>query len=169
MLSNRNACMDQKNVPLRSPAHEDPPVEAPEIAATITNRQRAVLEGVADLLIPAGDQMPCASDAGVGSGGLDTLLRSRPDLGDALRQVLDSIADHPPAQALDWLRDADRVSAYNVVTDVVVGAYYLNPEILRRLGYPGQRKLAIAHHPLDLEDEELVRSVSRRGSIYRPC
>ena len=135
----------------------------------ITSEQRRVLGTIADLLIPEGAGMPRASAAGVAVDGVDRVLRSRPDLGPDLREALASVSGLPVDQMLSRLREADQASRYSVISEVVVGAYFLNPAVLGRLGYPGQTGAPIHHPSLDAGDEELLRSVVARGSIFREC
>ena len=51
------------------------------------SEERAVLAGLADVLIPAGEGFPSASDAGVAREGLDQVLAFRPDLADGLERL----------------------------------------------------------------------------------
>jgi hypothetical protein len=54
-----------------------------------------------------------------------------------------------------------------VLSTVVPGAYYLDPAIRARLGYPGQEAVPIPEPSLDAGDEELLQSVIDRGPIFR--
>ena len=47
---------------------------------TFDSNERAVLAALADVLIPAAEGFPAASQAGVAGGGLDAVLSFRPDL-----------------------------------------------------------------------------------------
>ena len=62
--------------------------------------RRAALEAVANLLIPSGDGMPSASEAGVAGRWLDEVLRLRPDFGPPLAAVLDGLIGTDPEVAL---------------------------------------------------------------------
>ena len=46
-----------------------------------------MLAQLADILIPAGEGRPSASDAGVAGDGLDRVLSFRPDLADGLERL----------------------------------------------------------------------------------
>jgi hypothetical protein len=48
--------------------------------ASLNERARATLRALADVLVPAGDGFPSASDAGVAGAWLDAMLVARPDL-----------------------------------------------------------------------------------------
>jgi hypothetical protein len=49
----------------------------------------------------------------------------------------------------------------------VPGAYFLNPDVRRAIGYEGQTGRAIDPHP-DYLDDGLLDAVIARGPIYRP-
>jgi hypothetical protein len=51
----------------------------------------------------------------------------------------------------------------------VAGAYFLNPEVRRLIGYPGQEARPIEpEDPPDYEQDGLLASVVERGPIFRP-
>ena len=60
--------------------------------------QRAVLAGLADVLIPAGDGMPSASAAAVAGQGLDQVLAAVPSLGASLADVVARAGGREPAE-----------------------------------------------------------------------
>ena len=98
---------------------------------------RDLLGALADQLIPAGSGMPSASEAGVAGEYLDAVLAARPDLADPLwsRPWSRSTGSHRES-AIAQLRDTDP-EGWGVLTAVVPGAYFLNPEIRAAIGYPG--------------------------------
>ena len=135
-------------------------------AAPLTARERAVLGGLADVLIPAGAGMPSASEAGVAGEWLDAVLSARPDLVDPLRAILASAEGAPPAEAVDRLRQG---GGFGVLAEIVPNAYYMNPAIRRRIGYPLQQAVPIdPDADADPEAQALIASVRERGTIYRP-
>lgn len=132
----------------------------------LTARERAVLAGLADVLIPAGAGMPAASEAGVADAWLDSVLESRPDLVDPLRGILARTDGVPALEAIELLH-AD--GGFGVLAEIVPNAYYMNPAIRDRIGYPLQQSVPI--DPAADEDPEaraLLASVRSRGTIYRP-
>ncbi|MDQ6772103.1 MAG: hypothetical protein M3024_03810 [Candidatus Dormibacteraeota bacterium] len=136
-------------------------------ASGIGAGSRAVLAGLADQLIPAGDGMPSATQAGAAAAGLDEVLRLRPDLAAPLRALLDGVAGSDPAAAVDRLRET-QPDAFAVLAEVVAGAYFLNPDVRRHIGYPGQQQVPIkAEQPPDYEQDGLLASVVGRGPVYR--
>jgi hypothetical protein len=133
----------------------------------VSDSRRATLAGLADVLIPAGGAMPSASEAGVAGRWLDAFLSIRPELGDDLARILDEAAGRDPAGVIRSLAEAEDGADFAVLSTVVPGAYYLDPAIRVRLGYPGQEAVPIPEPSLDSGDEELVQSVIDRGPIFR--
>jgi hypothetical protein len=125
---------------------------------------RAQLRALADELIPAGSGMPSASEAGVADRYLDELLAARPDLARPLEDALEQVADLAPGAAIARLRDA-HPEGWGVLTAIVPGAYFLNPEIRAAIGYPG-----LEARPIGEQDDyaDLLGSVVERGPVFRP-
>jgi hypothetical protein len=131
-------------------------------------KRRALLAALADVLIPSGDGMPSASAAGVTGRWLDEVLKLRPDFGSPLSAVLDRVKGAEPAEAVARLRSEDP-AGFGVLAEVVAGGYFLNPEVRKAIGYPGQRAVPIVpEQPPDYEQDGLIASVIARGRIYRP-
>ena len=128
--------------------------------------ERAILAALADVLIPAGGGMPAASEAAVAGEWLDAVLAARPDLVDPLRAILASAAGVPAGDAVERLREG---GGFGVLAEIVPNAYYMNPAIRERIGYPLQQAVPI--DPAaddDPEAQALIASVRGRGTIYRP-
>ena len=128
--------------------------------------ERAVLAGLADVLIPAGEGFPAASAAGVAHEGLDAVLAVRPDLASGLKATLEKVKGRAPAEFIAELQTKDPAS-FSLLAELVPGAYFLNPQVRERLGYHGQGPRPIDPHP-DYLDDGLLQSVLDRGPIYRP-
>jgi choline dehydrogenase-like flavoprotein len=105
-------------------------------APDFTAEERARLNGVGDVLIPGGDAMPSASDAGLGGHLLDALLRARSDLAAPLHSAVAQV----PAEelSLQRLRDLGR-PAFSTLTLAVAGAYYLSPQVRELLDWHSER------------------------------
>ncbi|HEX9477098.1 MAG TPA: hypothetical protein VGA41_10615 [Candidatus Dormibacteraeota bacterium] len=130
--------------------------------------RRAVLAAVADVLIPKGDGMPSATEAGVAGRWLDEVLQLRPDFGPPLAAVLDKMKGLDPTAAVTRER-ADDPAGFGVLAEVVAGGYFLNPRVRSAIGYPGQQSVPIQHEePPDYEQDGLIASVIARGRVYRP-
>ncbi|HEV8546415.1 MAG TPA: hypothetical protein VGQ64_08965 [Candidatus Limnocylindrales bacterium] len=135
-------------------------------ASGIGTRDREVLAGLADVLIPASASMPAASEAGVTGEWLDAVLAARPDMVEPLVAILWSADGADPAAVIERLQ-AD--GSFGLLGEVVANAYYMNPAIRARIGYPLQQAVPI--DPADGEDAEaeaLIASVRGRGTIFRP-
>jgi hypothetical protein len=137
-------------------------------AAKFDAGRRAVLAALADVLIPKGDGMPSASEAGVAARWLDEVLRMRPDFGPPLAAAIDRLKGVDPADAVARVR-AEDPAGFGVLAEVVAGGYFLNPEVRSAIGYPGQQSVPIQHEePPDYEQDGLIASVIARGRVYRP-
>ena len=133
---------------------------------TFDLHERAMLAGLADELIPAGDGFPSASQAGVAASGLDQVLAVRPDLGEGLKRVVSAARDRRPAEFLDELRRTDP-AGFGILSELVPAAYFLDRDVRAKLGYEGQTPKPIDPRP-DYLEEGLLQSVLDRGPIYRP-
>jgi hypothetical protein len=128
---------------------------------------RARLAALADALIPAGDGMPSASEAGVAGEWLDAVLAAEPGLGPALAALLAEADVADPAGELRRIESTDP-GGWGTLTTVVAGAYFLNPTIAKRIGYPGRRAIPVDVLGPDWLEDGLLDSVESRGAIYRP-
>jgi hypothetical protein len=131
-------------------------------------QRRAQLAAIADELIPPGSGMPPASEAGVAGRYLDEALAARPDLAAPLLTALEQVEGLAPGAAIARLRDQD-ADGWAVLTTIVPGAYFLNPEMRAAIGYPG-----LEARPIDPDAEPdyladgLLDSVIARGLVFRP-
>ncbi len=133
---------------------------------TLDANQRAALAALADVLIPAGDGFPSASQAGVAAEGLDQVIALEPGIAAGLSRVLLKAKDRPCAEVIVDLQNNDPAS-FGALAEFVAGAYFLNPLVLARLGYAGQRPHPMDPHP-DYLDDGLLQSVLSRGPVCRP-
>ena len=133
----------------------------------ISFSQRAKLSAVADVLIPAGEGMPSASEAGAADRWLDEVLSALPAAEASVSALLDSLDGANPAETVARL-EKDDPFAFDLLCTVVAGAYFLNPEVRQAIGYPGQQAVPIVpESPPDYEQDGLLASVIARGPIYR--
>jgi hypothetical protein len=131
-----------------------------------SERERQTLEGLANVLIPACDGMPSASEAGVGREGLNLVLQARPDLAPTLH-ALAQAADHCSPESFVADLPARHPDWFAALTEAVPAAYFFNEEVRRALGYHGQGPIAI-DPDANRQDEPLLEPVRQRGPIYRP-
>jgi hypothetical protein len=128
--------------------------------------QRAVLAGLADVLIPAGDGMPSASAGGVAEEWLNRVLAAVPGLGAPLADLLARATGREPAEVVASLARTDP-AAYGILTEVVTAAYFMNPDVRKAVGYTGQGPASLDPR-VDYMEDGLLESVIKRGPIYRP-
>jgi hypothetical protein len=108
----------------------------PQASGEFSTGERRRLDRIADVLIPAADGMPSASEAGVGGALLDALVAARPDLADPLRSALAVVTDD--GLSLQSLKECGR-STFATITLVVAGAYYLSPHTRDLLDWHSER------------------------------
>lgn len=130
----------------------------------LTDEERRCIAGLADVLIPAAEGMPSASQAGVPGRWLDEALHHRPDLEHGLRAALAASEKLDPQKAVQLL-NREHIPAFEALGTLVAGAYFLNPEIRTLIGYPGQV-------PTPVKDDsdsyvDLLERVLERGQVYR--
>jgi hypothetical protein len=136
-------------------------------AGTASALDREALAGLADVLIPATDGMPAASEAGATGERLDEVLRLRGDLEEPLTRLAERARGVDPAREVKRLQ-TEEPAAFEALSTAVAGAYFLNPDVRRLIGYPGQERRPIeAQDPPDYERDGLLSSVVERGTIYR--
>ena len=128
---------------------------------------RARLGRIADVLVPAYQQMPSARSVGIAGDLLDKALRARPDLAEDCRRAVTVCADPPSPEALDRLANEDP-DAFGALMVLVLGGYYMSAEVRKLLHYAGQETLRIDIGELPAYIEEaLLDEVIDRGPIYR--
>ncbi|MGH3019995.1 MAG: GMC family oxidoreductase N-terminal domain-containing protein, partial [Gaiellaceae bacterium] len=106
---------------------------------TLSEAQRAAFWALADVLIPATDEMPAASDAGSAEKWLDRALAARSDLVEPLTRVLDGAAGRDPEEEARRLH-AEDADGFSALAQIASGGYYMNLKVRKRIGYPGQGK-----------------------------
>jgi hypothetical protein len=147
------------------------PVRLKQPAGQFDAASRATLAELAELLIPAGDGMPSASDILVSGDVLDRVLSSRGDLADPLQRALELGGDRPWNDATRLLAhlEAKDATARDALVTVVAGAYYMDERVRKLLGYPGQlaRPVNALEFPAYIE-EGLLDHVPTPGGAGLP-
>jgi hypothetical protein len=125
------------------------------------------LRAFADVLIPEAHGMPSASAVGVADGQLDRVLRARPDLADPLARALE-IADHADHEGSLARLVAEDPTAHEALLLTIVGGYYIDADVRRRLGYDGQEPVEVRPEIIpNYVEEGLIDPLLARGPIYR--
>jgi len=133
----------------------------------LDDKERATFCAIADYLIPAYEDMPAFSQADTQGVHTDRVLDLRPELQDSLTAALALV---PPIDAISEVAEhlnREQPEIIGLIGLVASSAYYLNPDVRRRLGYPGQ----VQRPPGDDEAydyEDLLQPVIDRGPIFRP-
>jgi hypothetical protein len=130
----------------------------------LTAEDRERYGRLADVLVPDAEGMLSATGADVHTHWVDEALRARPDLRPGLREALQLAGDLPAEEAVEML-NREHSAVFDALGTVTAGAYFLNPEVKRLIGYPGQV-------PQPIEDDvdtyvDLLQNVAERGPIYR--
>lgn len=114
--------------------------------------------------------MPSASEAGVAGQWIDRTLAADTDLAISVLAVVDIRDDNPPAQ-LQTLRH-EQPALFERFAFAVAGAYFMNPDVRRRFGYPGLAPLKLRAAPGEAEyylEDDILGPVIQRGTTYRIC
>ncbi len=137
--------------------------------STLDDSARQTLIGLADVLIPIGERMPSASQAGVGGEWIDRALAARSDWFADFVALLQDARGKDPRTVLAELQ-VSAPASFTMLTELVAGAYLMNTEVRKLIGYSGQRAIPIQESPEDQQElQELIDPVKRRGPIYRSC
>lgn len=134
----------------------------------LTSDQRNVFRGIADVLILSSTTMPSAGQVGVHGPVIDRLLDQRPDIRERFLRGLDACMGENPDSAARSLNETDP-TALAAIGLLASAAYYMDEEVRRLIGYPGQS--ARPFDPLAMPNyvaNGQLRRVIDRGPIFRP-
>lgn len=139
-----------------------------EKTGNLTTVQRATFRSIADVLIPSTATMPSASQVGVDGPVIDRLLDQRPDLKERFLRGLDACIGQDPDKAARSLNQTDP-TALAAIGLLASAAYYMDAEVRRLIGYPGQSARPFDPHatPDYVVNGQLQRVIDR-GAIFRP-
>lgn len=132
----------------------------------LNDRERQTFSAIADVLIPSFDGMPSFSQSGAAQAHTDRVLELRPELLDDLKSVLALAAETGDAAETADRLNREQPAAIGLIGLVASSAYYLDDDVRKRLGYPGQ----LQRPPTAAEEydyEALLQPVIERGPIYR--
>ncbi|MDG2223024.1 MAG: hypothetical protein P8L85_16710 [Rubripirellula sp.] len=127
------------------------------------------LNRLADVLIPASDGMPSASQADLETWH-QSVLDARPELAEPLQTLIASATAKEPSTHVEYLRKHNR-RIFRVLSTIVSAAYFMNPSVQKLIGYNGQQ--ALPTDPVDdnieadLIEADLIEAVVSRGPIFR--
>jgi hypothetical protein len=137
--------------------------------STLTKQRRATFAGIADVLIPAEEGMPAATQVDVHKDMLDHVLSLRPDLADDIWRGLDAAEGKPPQEAAANLNTTD-AAALSAIGLAASAGYYMTPKVRELIGYPGQQSRPDSNPDAEPEyvTNGMLRKVIERGAVYRP-
>jgi hypothetical protein len=138
------------------------------MSAQIDATLRETFRALADVLIPAAEGMPAASEVGVHEAVLDRILSLRPDLAERFFRGLRAAVGQTPEAIARKLNQEDP-EALSAIGLAAAAAYYMQPRVRALIGYPGQE-----NRPADPDETPeyiangMLQQVIDRGPIYRP-
>jgi hypothetical protein len=133
----------------------------------IDDAHRDRLRAFASILIPEAHGMPSAGDVGVADGQLDRVLAVRDDLTAPLLRAIAQLDPDDHEGTLERLQ-RDDAEAHDALLLVIVGGYYIDPDVRRRLGYDGQVPTEVRPEIIpNYVEEGLIEPLLARGPVYR--
>jgi choline dehydrogenase-like flavoprotein len=137
------------------------------LATRVSPEQLETLAALTDVLIPAGNGKPSASEADRAGKWLARVLAARPDLEPGLVAVLAAAQGRDPQREVRRLHE-EEPDKFKTLATAVSGAYYMNLKVRKRIGYPGQGKRPPFpdEAEYDLRDG-LLDPVIERGRIHK--
>ena len=137
------------------------------MVSPISNDERRTFAAIADVLIPAAEGMPAATEVDVHNEVADRLLGLRPDLLEPFKRGCAASVDKEAQTAAEWLNEHDP-EALSAIGLIASAAYYMSPRVRELIGYPGQES-----RPADPDETPeyiangMLKVVEDRGPIYR--
>jgi hypothetical protein len=111
--------------------------------------------------------MPSAGAVGVADGQLDRVLAVRDDLTEPLLRAIAQLDPDDHEGTLEHLV-RDDAEAHDALLLVIVGGYYIDPGVRRRLGYDGQQPVEVRPEIIpNYVEEGLIEPLLARGPVYR--
>lgn len=138
------------------------------MSTAVSHDVRDRLRAFADRLIPAAHDMPGAGEVGVADALLDRVLAVRPDIVEPLLRAL-AVADPEDYEATLERLARDDAAAHDALLLTIVGGYYMDTGVRRKLGYDGQVPAEVRPEIIpNYVEEGLIEPLLARGPIYRP-
>jgi hypothetical protein len=139
------------------------------MSTQLTQQDRDTFAAIADVLIPAAEGMPAASQVGVHQAVLDRILSLRPDLVENFLRGLRAAAGREAREAANLLNRED-TAALSAIGLVASAGYYMQPQVRALIGYPGQEKRPETDPDATPEyvSNGMLAQVIARGPIYKP-
>lgn len=134
---------------------------------SVTAADLAKLASLASVIVPGTAVMPAVAQLPGFDGSLRRAIRACGYAPARLRAALDAL---PASSDWAWARAAAarNPADFRIVSTLIAAAYYMDPAVMGRLGYPVERQ-----HPADLEEVAaeyetgILEPVTRRAACYR--
>ena len=137
---------------------------------SLRSEELLTLRAVADILVPACGESPCATSEHGFDSALVTAVTARADAFAGITAILarwEGVDGAELERRLRVLHDQEP-ETFQALSAVVAGAWLILPAVRERIGYPGQhRNPAPLDQAVDELSNGLLDSVIERGSIYR--
>lgn len=138
------------------------------MSTALNDDDRKTFAGIADVLIPAAEGMPAASEIGIQGEILDKVLGFRPDLRENLLRGLRAVKGKAAREAAEFLNKNDG-TAFGAISLAASAGYYMDPKVRKLIGYPGQENRPYnADETPEYVRNGMLKAVSDRGPIYKP-
>ncbi|MDG2479355.1 MAG: hypothetical protein P8Q36_00600 [Alphaproteobacteria bacterium] len=139
------------------------------MSTNLDDNLRSVFAGIADILIPAAEGMPAATEVGVHETLVDRILGLRPDLREAFMRGLKASEGKDPKSAAEHLNSSD-AAALGAIGLVASAGYYMTPRVRELIGYTGQESRAEADPDATPEyvANGMLQQVIDRGAMFKP-
>jgi hypothetical protein len=134
----------------------------------VNDEMRQRFAAIADVLIPASEGMPAASEVQVQGQLLDRILGVRQDLAEPFFRGMQATAELDAETAARQLNELDP-EALTAIGLIASGGYYMTDRVRELIGYPGQESRPESDPDATPEYVEngMLRQVIDRGPIYR--
>lgn len=138
-----------------------------EETQVVDDRTRGGLAAVVDMILPGTTRLPSGRSVGAHEAWLDRVLDADPGLVAAVVAVGSAAAEGESCTLADL---EVRVGAHvESAVFALTSAYYIAPQVLEALGYPGQERRPISEATAEERySDDLLAPVRERGAIYVP-
>lgn len=154
---------------MSQPVSASAPPYVPQPPRALSDRERAGLLAVADALIPDGSAGPRPSRLERYPDWLDRALAARRDCFELVTDLAARLGELPAERLPAELRRLSTApdSGFDELSAVLAGAYLIDPEVRRAIGYPGQaQRVARFDEAAEQIMDGVLDPVIERGSIY---
>jgi hypothetical protein len=137
-----------------------------KIIIDLTPSEVERLSETADFILPSEEGMPVASSVLRDGRLLHVALKARHEQASLVREVCAQLQS--PSHELIGQMFSDTPTAMEAVANIIAGAYFMDADVRRSIGYPGQvKRPAGLEEAVDDLGDDLLDPVFDRGQLYR--